>query len=100
MIKNKILQIIAISILSFFGGLFFINLFNQEISELLFSSKLNTFVSVSMFFFYIFFILRLRDYLLNTKFPIELINSNPISSSIYYSSSIIAFSIAIAIIVS
>lgn len=45
-----------------------------------------------------FLALRLRDYLLGVKFPINLINENPVASSIYYGVSVFAFIIGIAII--
>ncbi len=45
-----------------------------------------------------FLSLRLRDYLLGIKFPINTINENPVASSIYYGISVFAFIIGIAII--
>ena len=90
--KRFIYIVLGFSFIILMSFVFGINSINDiELREILIGGKFNGLINLSLSFWAIFILLRLRDYLLNTKFPINLINSNPIASSIYYSVSIFSF---------
>lgn len=86
------------------AAIFYLSLLNvtsadKNINELLTNGAILKINAISLLFLGSFAILRIRDYLLGTKFPIRLINSDPLASSIYYGASVFAFVIGIAMIV-
>ena len=95
------LNIFLLIMLAFFiatTGIIFLQ--EEEVKTILLSSVANKLSSVSLLFISVFGILRFRDYLLNTSFPIKKINDDPKASAIYYSASVASFTIAIALIIS
>lgn len=55
---------------------------------------------VSVLFFSVFSLLRIRDWMLNTEFPIHEINKDPKAAAFYYGTSFFSVIIATSIIVS
>ena len=98
--KKHILSLFLL--LMFF--LFSFNFYNlskneTEISEIIMSSIFSKVGIICLYFFILFSVLRFRDHLINTPFPISKINESPISASIYYSVSMFSFAYAISHII-
>ena len=98
----KITSILTILTIMFTLTLFTILEGNSgsEMGQVLTDGALLKLNAIVLLFLGSFSILRVRDFLLGTKFPIEKINANPLASSIYYGASVFAFVIGIAMIVS
>ena len=93
---NILYVFIAIMTFVFSVNIYNITLADPEISELVTSSMFSKIGTVSLYFIILFSILRFRDILIKTPFPIAKINESPLSASLYYSVSMFSFAYALS----
>ena len=97
---KKISLILLSMVLLFIASMFSINLGETDLQEVVVNGIILKVGSVALLFFVGFGLLRLRDWMLDTKFPIDLINKDSKAAAFYYGISFFAIILATAMVVS